>query len=173
MPARLVRPIIGGPYEARDGQTIYGASGVLVGDVTLPATIPLLSFNVGRRDDQVTLYFYTGPAIDTTDPLGWQVDVNDHTVLKIQGNTSTNAYQAGGWSMIWPAESKVSVLSLNTTNNNTQERGCYFVGSKIQPTTDAGGRDRAVGESLEYYPKEPPKPSINPFIQAVYGVSRL
>jgi hypothetical protein len=145
----------------------------VVGEIHVPASITLLSFNVGRRDDYVNLYFYTGAAIDAATPLGWQVDVNDHTILKIQGNTTTNAYQAGGWSMIWPAEAKVSVISLNATNNNTQERGCYFVGSKITPTTNAGGRDRAVGESLEYYPKEPPKPSINPFIQAVYGVSRL
>tara|TARA_R100001594_G_scaffold70536_1_gene104904 strand:- start:986 stop:1510 length:525 start_codon:yes stop_codon:yes gene_type:complete len=174
MPARLVRPVIGGPYEGRDETTVYGASGSVVGDVTLPATISLLSFNVGRRDIMCQVFFYSGQAIDTTAPLGWQIDINDNTVLKIQGNVSPDAYQAGGWMQFWPAEGKITILSLNSANNNTQERGCYFVGAKIDPATDAGGRDRARGESLEWFPKQPPPTTgINPFIKAVYGVTRI
>ena len=177
MASRLVRPVIGGPYEGRDETTVYGASGIVFGDITMPVTISLRSVNIGRRDVLANLYFWEGATFDPTQPLGWEVSVNQNVIFKIQGTEShkTIGVQFASWPFLWPAVSSVVITSLNTGNNNTQERGCYFVGTKLEPLTDAGGRDRAVGESLEWYPKEkiPPNTGLNPFIKAVYGVTRI
>ena len=174
----MVRPVIGGPYSARDETTVYGYSGMFQGDPhSAPASFTLFDFSVGSRDLAVDLFLVEGqpPAIGAGSANGWSVALNGTTVMTLQPDDAVvQSAQAGGWPMLFPARADVLILSLNTgTGNNAQPRGAYYLGRKIPPLINSGGRDQAIGTSYEYYPKEPPKGGLNPFIKAVYGVSRL
>ena len=174
----LIRPIIGGPYSARDESTVYGYSGMFAGDAhSAPASFTLFDFTVGSHDLAVDLFLIEGkpPAIGAGSANGWSVTLNGTTVMTLQPDDAVvQSAQAGGWPMLWPAGTDVLVLSLNTgTGNNAQPRGAQYMGRKIINATDAGGRDRAVGSSYAYYKDEPPKGGLNPFMKAVYGITRL
>jgi len=174
----LARPIIGGPYLARDETSVYGFSGMFEGDVhSTPASFTLFNFTVGSSDLAVDLFLIEGkpPAIGAGSANGWSVALNGTTIMTLQPDDAVvQSAQAGGWPMIWPSGTDVLILSLNTgTGNNAQPRGAYFLGKEVRAVTDAGGRDRAIGTSYEYYKDEPPRGGLNPFMKAVYGVSRL
>lgn len=116
------------------GDKWFSYSGSVFGDVSAPATIQLNFIpNTGLRDSYVQIQpFYGDPIIGTANTaLGIEVKLNDVTIIKQQsdrysyGNESTvpNAFV-----LFIPRQSKLEVISLNRTDNNTQERGCNILG---------------------------------------------
>ena len=112
----LIRPIIGGPYSARDESTVYGYSGMFQGDAhSAPASFTLFDFTVGSHDLAVDLFLIEGKpaAIGAGSANGWSVTLNGTTVMTLQPDDAVvQSAQAGGWPMLWPAGTDVLVLSL-------------------------------------------------------------
>jgi hypothetical protein len=115
------------------GDKYYSYSGVIQGDVSVPATIQLNFIpNTGLRDSLVQIQPYAGYAIGYTlaDGLGVEVKLDDVTVYKStigrldQGGI--NAFEI--INLFVPRQSKLEVISLNTSGNNTQERGANLLG---------------------------------------------
>ena len=117
------------------GDKYYSYSGVLFGDVSVPATIQMILMpNTGLRDSLIMIEPYYGVPVATTNgsALGIQVKLDDVTVIKQQANR----YGASGddtsslreFKLFVPRQSKLEILSLNTRANNTQERGANVIG---------------------------------------------
>ncbi len=117
------------------GDKYYSYSGVLFGDVSVPATIQMILMpNTGLRDSLIMIEPYYGVPVATTNgsALGIQVKLDDVTVIKQQANR----YGASGddtsslreFKLFVPRQSKLEILSLNTSANNTQERGVNIIG---------------------------------------------
>tara|TARA_R110002012_G_C11279898_1_gene570576 strand:- start:72 stop:536 length:465 start_codon:yes stop_codon:yes gene_type:complete len=108
-------------------------SGVVVGDVTLPATISLISIADTGQDSHMEFQgFYARPiGLAVGDTLGLEIQINNVTVYKSQGTDYRPPVFKDDISFFVPRQSKLEVLSLNTNNNNTQERGCNIIGEYI------------------------------------------
>ena len=113
------------------GDKYYSYSGVLFGDVSVPATIQMVFIpNTGLRDSLIqVLPFFGLPADDTAGQgLGITIKLDDVEIYKSQPaiqrrNTVTNAIP-----LFIPRQSKLEIISNNTTGNNTQTRGCSLIG---------------------------------------------
>jgi len=116
------------------GDRLYAYSGVVVGDVSVPATVSLLKFeNTGLRDMFLKLQPFFGQEIASgvADALGLLVTIDGVTVSDSQvrawrrENTQIPPQKI---ELFIPKQSTLEVLSLNTSGNNTQERGCNALG---------------------------------------------
>jgi hypothetical protein len=113
------------------GDKWFSYSGVTFGDVSAPATISMILIpNTGLRDSLVQFDpYYVSKNANTTlaNQLGLQININDVTVYKdtsyFQGASPQNDVQ-----LFVPRQSKLEVISLNTSANNTQERGVNVIG---------------------------------------------
>lgn len=115
-----------------DGMRWFAYSGSVVGDISVPATISLITIeNTGLRDSLIYIQpFYAQPVSTAgAQSLGQIVNIDDIEVFKSQDQE--NKYLSGPTNKIClmiPRQSKLEVLSLNTSGNNTQERGCNIIG---------------------------------------------
>ena len=69
------------------GDKWYSYSGEIFGDVSVPATIPMITIdNTGLRDSMVQIQFYTGQDITTAGPdgIGVLVKLDDISIYNSQ-----------------------------------------------------------------------------------------
>jgi len=115
------------------GQKWFSYSGVLFGDVSAPATIQMVLIpNTGLRDSLVSIQPYYGRENNDSggNVLGIEVKIDDVTVIKQQSSV-TGVYSMRNttdFNLFVPRQSKFEVISLNTSGNNVQERGCTVLG---------------------------------------------
>jgi len=115
------------------GDKWYSYSGEVFGDVSVPASISMVLIpNTGLRDSYIQVQpFFGQPIVDTASQgLGIQVKLNDliiNTSDTIQGNrwgpTIENPIM-----LFIPRQSKIEIISLNSSGNNTQIRGANVLG---------------------------------------------
>ena len=112
------------------GDRYYAYSGVISGDVSVPATIDLLSFTNGLRDVFVKIMPFYGKAVSTTNghQIGILVSIDGEEVLKSLPAESIEGEKREYYEFFVPKQSTILVQSLNNSNNNTQERGCNLLG---------------------------------------------
>jgi len=111
------------------GDKYYSYSGVLFGDVSVPATISMISIpNTGLRDSLIMIEPYYGAPASTGSgsALGIEVKLNDVVVIKQKSVLSDRPKKE--FKLFIPRQSKLEILSLNTSSNNTQERGVNLLG---------------------------------------------
>jgi hypothetical protein len=112
------------------GERLYAYSGVVVGDVSVPATIQLLKFeNSGLRDLFLKLQPFYGQENSSTSGqhLGISVLIDGEEVFNSQ-NLTYSVFDHDDFEFFVPKQSTFEVLSLNTSNNNVQKRGCNALG---------------------------------------------
>jgi len=114
-----------------NGNSWFAYSGYVVGDVSAPASIELLNIpNTGLRDSWVKIQPFYGLEQSTTagQQLGFMVKINDETIVKSQTHFTSPNDNGGIVELFIPYQSKLEIISLNTSANNTQERGVNVVG---------------------------------------------
>ena len=113
-----------------DGTKWFSYSGVRVGDITVPASVTLLTIdNTGLRDSLVKVSPYYSEIISATDRehLGISVTIDGIEVV------NTQRYRAyddliESFDLFVPRQSSFQILSINTSANNLQGRGCNVIG---------------------------------------------
>ena len=118
------------------GDKWFSYSGEVFGDVSAPATISMILIpNTGLRDSYVKLepYFEQLVSGGSGASLGIEVKINDATVIKSRQfyhGSASNISGAGAetYDLFVPRQSKLEVISLNTSANNTQTRGANLIG---------------------------------------------
>ena len=112
------------------GDKYYSYSGVVFGDVSVPATIGLILIpNTGLRDSLVQIQpFYANEVSSSSgDQLGIIVKLDDVEIIK-QSPRGISDDRNEQTNIFVPRQSKLEILSSNTSGNNTQERGCNIIG---------------------------------------------
>jgi hypothetical protein len=115
------------------GNKWYSYSGSTFGDVSVPATIQLVFIpNTGLKDSLIQVQPFFGQLISTDNNmgLGITIKIDDVEVFKqqrFQGNIRANQVE-NLIQLFVPRQSKLEILSNNTTGNNTQTRGCTVIG---------------------------------------------
>ncbi len=115
------------------GDKWFSYSGEVFGDVSAPATIQMILIpNTGLRDSYIQVQPYFGqPIVELSgEGLGIQVKLNDVVV------SNSDSIQGVRWSplienpimLFVPRQSKLEVISLNSSGNNTQIRGANILG---------------------------------------------
>jgi len=119
-------------YKLSDGSKWFAYSGIIVGDVSAPASIELINIpNSGLRDAYVKIQPSYGKPASTSggNALGIIVKINDIEVIKFQDYEPEHNQGAPiEFSLFIPYQSKLEIISLNTSANNTQERGVTVLG---------------------------------------------
>jgi hypothetical protein len=113
------------------GDKWYSYSGEVFGDVSAPATISMILIpNTGLRDSLIVLQpFYSQPVgLGANDALGIMLKINDVIIYNSQMTYSYRPQQQFETKYFVPRQSKLEVISLNTSGNNTQERGANVIG---------------------------------------------
>jgi hypothetical protein len=114
------------------GDKWFSYSGVVFGDVSAPASIQLIFIpNTGLRDTLVQVQpFYGVPnTTGSGTSLGIEIKLNDVTIVKCQPYTeATYDINDKLFNLFIPRQSKLEIISLNTSGNNTQDRGCNVIG---------------------------------------------
>ena len=112
------------------GDKWYSYSGEVFGDVSVPATIPMIIIdNTGLKDSYVVISpFYGAPIsnsggaqIGITIKLD-NVEIVKHKVYDVRGDMVEN------FPLFIPRNSKLEIISDNSTANNTQTRGATLIG---------------------------------------------
>ena len=117
------------------GNKYYSYSGILFGDVTTPSTISMILMpNTGLKDSLVQIQPYFGRPVATgvSDALGLLIKMDDIEIYKTlptwERYPSLTTVVENEIQLFVPRQSKLEVISLNTSGNNTQERGCNVIG---------------------------------------------
>ena len=114
------------------GDKWYSYSGEIFGDVSVPTSISMILIpNTGLRDSLVYVQpFYGIVASGTTGTqLGIEIKLDDTTIYKAQCGRSTDFNQVDNNIQLFiPRQSKIEIISLNTSGNNTQIRGANLLG---------------------------------------------
>ena len=116
------------------GDKWYSYSGEVFGDVSVPATIPLITIdNTGLRDSYIVVQPYFGAAASTANGmiLGLTIKIDGVVVVNTQGtqgNVISNDVLNETFNLFVPRNSKLEIISRNTTDNNTQIRGANVIG---------------------------------------------
>ncbi len=116
------------------GDKWYSYSGMIFGDVSAPATIQMIFVpNTGLRDSLVHICPFYGKEVTTTSgkQLGILIKLDDVEVYKAQGEYTSRIANGETIPLLVPRQSKLEVISLNVSENNTQTRGCNLVGYYI------------------------------------------
>jgi hypothetical protein len=114
-----------------NGRQWYSYSGIVQGGPTIPAFVDLVDItSTGLRDSYVKFLPYFGLAIagNPNDPLGILVLIDDVEIIKSQAFEYRGAIQDENFSLFVPRQSKLTVKSINTTNNTLQDRGVVVLG---------------------------------------------
>jgi len=118
--------------ELAKGTKWYAYSGVHVGDISVPASITLIQETQTLRNSYVQITPFFGQPVSSAAlmQLGIEVQIDGITVIKNQPDSSTNNVSEASttWGLFVPRQSTLTVLSLNTSANNTQERGVNVLG---------------------------------------------
>jgi hypothetical protein len=107
----------------------YAYSGVVQGDVSVPATITLIDIpNSGLKNGFIKIQPCYGNAVSTSvgNQLGIEVKIDGVSVFDAQAH-----YPYGdrdNFELFVPKQSRLEVISLNTSNNNNQKRGVTVLG---------------------------------------------
>ena len=112
------------------GDKWYSYSGIVFGDVTVPASISMVLIpNIGLRDSLVQIQpFYANEVSSSSgDQLGIIVKLNDVEIIK-QSPRGISDDRNEQTNIFVPRQSKLEVISSNTSGNNTQERGVNLIG---------------------------------------------
>ena len=112
------------------GDKWFSYSGVKFGDVSAPATIQLNFIpNTGLRDSMIVVQAFYGLAVTATGTaqLGIIIKIDDTEVVKFQGREYSRE-DNDTFNLFVPRQSKLEVISINTSGNNTQERGANILG---------------------------------------------
>ena len=116
------------------GDKWFSYSGEVFGDVTVPATISMISIpNTGLRDSYLGIFPFYSTVISGTaaNALGIQIKLNDTIILtskQYYGGSQAIQQDSELVNLFIPRQSKLEILSLNTSGNNTQIRGCNLIG---------------------------------------------
>ncbi len=113
------------------GQRFYAYSGVVQGDVSVPASITLISFTNGLRDSFVKVQPFYGAEVATGSgsQLGIIISIDGVEVWKSQQlGGSLNYDRSETIELFLPRQSTIEVVSRNTSSNNTQDRGATLLG---------------------------------------------
>ena len=113
-----------------DGSRFYAYSGVLQGDVSVPASITLISIpNTGLKDTFVKIQPFFGQEVSSSSgqQLGFQVLIDDNIVFEY-GNLTYALNDHNHYEFFVPRGSKLECISINKPNNNTQDRGVAMLG---------------------------------------------
>ena len=115
------------------GDKWFSYSGEIFGDVSAPATINMILIpNTGLRDSYVKIEPNYGREVSTGnfDQLGIKVNLNDVTIVNSQRSYDSGLSRDGPFefNLFIPRQSKLEVISLNTSGNNTQIRSCNIIG---------------------------------------------
>lgn len=116
------------------GDKFYAYSGVIQGDVSVPSTIQLVLIpNSGLKDTYLRIQpFYGLPvSVASGNGLGISVKLNDVEIINDQANRHDYVSDHGSYDLFIPRQSKVEIISLNTSANNTQNRGVNAIGYYI------------------------------------------
>jgi hypothetical protein len=116
-----------------DGERFYAYSGVIVGDVTVPASITLISIpNTGLKDAFVKIQSCYGRPISASSAhqIGIGVLIDGIEVIKSQRYEAESDYTET-FELFIPRQSSLTILSLNTALNNTQERSVNMLGWRL------------------------------------------
>ena len=117
-----------------DGERFYAYSGLLQGDVTNPATVTMVDVpNTGLKDSylQVTPYFGLPVSTAGNEGLGIQIIIDDVIVYEFKSPDPYYRNILVPINLFVPRQSNLVILSLNTTGNNTQSRGCTVLGWRL------------------------------------------
>ena len=115
------------------GDKYYSYSGEVFGDVSAPATISMITIdNTGLRDSMIIVQPYYGKENNDSggNILGIQIKL-DGIVIVNQQAAVAGAYSIRNqtdFNLFAPRNSKLEVISLNTSGNNVQIRGCNLLG---------------------------------------------
>jgi len=114
------------------GDKWYSYSGIVFGDVTVPASISMVLIpNTGLRDSyiQIQPFFSTPISASAGNSLGLEIQIDNTTILKQAYKDDTDSLDSNNTIILFvPRQSKLEILSLNTSGNNTQERGVNLLG---------------------------------------------
>ena len=115
------------------GERFYAYSGIVQGDVSVPASVTLLSFESGLRDSFIKIQpSFDKPASTAVNTsLGLSISIDGVEVYKSQsvdGSSRRNDERNHEIELFIPKQSTVEVTSLNTSGNNTQGRGATLLG---------------------------------------------
>ena len=113
------------------GHKWYSYSGTLFGDVSVPATIQLIFIpNTGLKDSLIELQPFYGQPVSTssTQQLGIVLKLDDVEIYRNQGNDYRPFSYNEQIRLFIPRQSKLEVISLNTSGSNTQLRGANMIG---------------------------------------------
>jgi hypothetical protein len=116
------------------GDKWFSYSGEVFGDVSVPATIPMITIdNTGLRDSYIVVQPYFGAAASTSNGmiLGLTIKIDSVVVVNTQGtqgNVISNDVLNETFNLFVPRNSKLEIISRNTTDNNTQIRGANVIG---------------------------------------------
>ncbi len=113
------------------GDKWYSYSGTLFGDVSVPATIQMILIpNTGLRDTLIELQPFYGQPVSTssTQQLGVVLKLDDVEIYRNQGNDYRPFSYNEQIRLFIPRQSKLEVISLNTSGSNTQLRGANIIG---------------------------------------------
>ena len=119
-----------GQVKTSDGSKWFSYSGMVVGDVSAPSSISLTNIpNTGLLDSFIKINSPLSQPVSTAanSQLGLAVKINDVEVINSQGPDPNDFYQTE-FELFVPRQSKLEILSLNTSANNTQERGVTTLG---------------------------------------------
>jgi uncharacterized protein (DUF39 family) len=119
--------------QLADGNRFYAYSGIVTGDVTVPATITLIDIpNTGLKDAFVKIQPSYGQAITNTNntQLGIVILIDEIEIIKSQRHENEDDYTET-FDLFVPRQARIQILSLNTTANNTQERGVTMLGWRV------------------------------------------
>jgi len=114
------------------GDKWYSYSGIVFGDVSVPASISMVLIpNTGLRDSyiQIQPFFSTPISASAGNSLGLEIQIDNTTILKQAYKDDTDSLDSNNTIILFvPRQSKLEILSLNTAGNNTQERGVNLLG---------------------------------------------
>ena len=115
------------------GDKWYSYSGIVFGDVTVPASINLVLIpNIGLRDSLVQVTPFAGQPITASSNTGLGIEIKlDDVTIYISAAECYWDFIDSPISIFVPRQSKLEILSLNTSGNNTQERGANLIGYYI------------------------------------------
>ena len=109
----------------------YSYSGLKQGDISVPAVIELTNIpNVGLKDCyiQVQPYFGLPNSTGASQGLGIQIQVDEQIVYEFKGPDPFYRNIPESINLFIPRQSAIKILSLNTSGNNSQSRGCTVLG---------------------------------------------
>ena len=113
------------------GDKYYSYSGEIFGDVSVPATISMITIdNTGLRDSYVEIQPLFGRPVNNTvaNALGIAIKLDNVQILQqslAEGNIKVDLPTI---KLFAPRNSKLEIISLNTSGNNTQIRSANLIG---------------------------------------------